>query len=404
MNQMDLINILFSVSLLLFLSKVMRDLLSKWQMPVVAGEILLGILIGPTWLGNLSPAFSQWLFPTQGLAGFVMQGLCQGALLLLLFAAGLEVQLKAIQAQGKSIILTTLFSMVIPFIAGLVLAILWPSLFHIAPKNPVLFATFIGIAMAISALPVIIRILMDLGLYQTKIGSMTVACASLIDMVGWIGFSLVLSGLNQKTIIVFPAWQSLIILGGLGFIMFLALRQLSGKPRNSLKQPTWKNPWLLGIASCFVITALAQLFQLHTTLGVFFSGILLSPLISEKARKRTTVFLSCVLSPLFFISIGAQVNFATNLDPTLITVIIFLAVISKLSGTYIGGRLVGLEGKEAFALGFALNARGAMEIILSRQALAVGLIQPTHFVALVIMALFTSLISGPALKYLVLDH
>jgi len=345
----DCSHLFLSLACLLLLARGVTSFLGCVNLPAVLGEILLGIFLGPTLLGTLFPTVSKWLLPIDGSVGSAFQLIIRMVVILLLFVAGMETNLSAIRTEGRKVLWIALGSALLPFVAGLLLALGFPALFGIVSGQPFLFGSFVGIAFAISALPVIIRILMDLGLYHSKVGTITVAAASLMDLWGWMAFTIILSNFKPTT-----------IQDSVGML--------------------WS----------------------HMTLLSFLVGILLgnSSHVPKKAQKLAYGIVIPFLSPLFFLSIGAKVNFAANWQVPLIASIIFLATFSKIAGTFVAGRLNGLSDKEALAVGFALNARGAMEIILSEKALEVGLIQPPLFVALVIMALFTSFLGGPAVKHL----
>jgi len=345
-----IIHLLLSVGSLLLLSKIISFFLKKISVPTVLGEILLGILIGPTCLRLISPGMSGWLFPLEGQIGTALQTLVQFAVIMLLIVAGMEANIRFLWTEAKRVLYITLGSWLMPFIAGFLLVTLFPALFGVTPDRQLLLAFFIGIALTVSALPVIIRILMDLGLYHEKIGVMTVTSASVMDLLGWTAFTIILSWHHAAFI---PDYAKVL----------------------------WSHMTLLGFI-----------------LGIVIANLRLLP---QQAQKLASGFVVQVLSPLFFISIGIKVNFLENLHFALILVIILVATTSKILGTFLGGLSGGLGRKEALAVGFALNTRGAMEIILSKQALDAGLIPQGIFVALVIMALFTSLLSGPAIQYLI---
>jgi Kef-type K+ transport system membrane component KefB len=349
----DTLHLFLCLGSLLLLSRLFNAFAGRISLPAVLGEILLGILIGPTFLGTFFPAVSEWLFPVTGDISIAMKNLSRFAVIMLLLVAGMETNLKALQVDRIKVISTTLGSAIVPFSAGFLLVFFNPALFDVSPEKHSLLSCFVGISLAISALPVIIRILMDLGLYGSSIGRVTVAAASLLDLLGWTAFTMVLGYLNPVPI------QD-------------AVRML------------WS----------------------HTTLLSFIVGVIVGnlPFIHAKVRRLAHDFVIPVLSPLFFLSIGATVNFASNLNVTLIAVVIIAATASKLFGTFLGARLGGINGKEALAIGFALNARGAMEIILSKHALEAGLIKPNLYVALIVMAIFTSMLSVPAIKYLILNQ
>lgn len=349
----DLSHLLLCIGCLLLLAKVVTSCTSRMGLPAVLGEILLGIAIGPTLLGTLFPEASGWIFPVTGETGEVMQNLSRVAVIMLLFVAGMETDLNALRKEGPRVFTTAFGSSSIPFAVGFLMVLSMPALFNTAPDRHLLLAAFVGIALSISALPVIIRILMDLGLYQSRVGLVTVASASVMDILGWTAFTVVLFCLHP-----------------------FSLQEIGSK--------LWS----------------------HSTLLSFITGIIVgnSPYVHEKVKKVAYGFVIPMVSPLFFLSVGVKVNFVTNWDFALIGTIILVATLSKLTGTFLGARLAGLPGKEALAVGFALNVRGAMEIILSKQALEAGLIQADLFVALVVMAMFTSMMSAPALQAIILNQ
>lgn len=345
----DYFHLCLSIGCLLVLAKGITFFCNRMALPTVLGEILSGILIGPTLLGEAFPSVSEWVFPKTGEVGRALHDIIQIAVILLLFVAGMEIRLKALWGESRTIFSVVAGSMLVPLLTGFGLVYFCPLLFDVLPEAQSGLACFMGVAFAISALPVIIRILMDLGLYHSNIAVITVASAGIMDILGWCGFALVLHFFNPVP--------------GSGFLTMLSS---------------------------------------HATILSFIAGVLIgnAPYIPMKGRKVIYSFIVLILSPLFFISIGASVNFAQNLNLPLIAVVILVASLSKVTGTFLGGLLGGLKRKEALTVGLALNARGAMEILLSKQALDLGLIQPVVFVALVIMALFTSLVGGPAIRFL----
>jgi Kef-type K+ transport system membrane component KefB len=351
MTATGLIHLFLGPGSLVLLSKITTSFACRAIVPAVLLEILLGIMAGPTVLGTLLPAWSEWFFPVAGEVGAVLKQLSQVAVLMLLFVAGLETDLKVLRTETGKVAVTALGSFLVPFAAGFLLVFFNPELFGVAADRHGYLASFLGIALAISALPVIIRILIDLGIYQSRIGVITVAAASLMDILGWTAFTVLLYVLNP-----------------------------------------------------FPIQDAAKMLWSHSTLLSFFIGIMLgnAPFLPEKLKRWAYQFVILVMSPLFFLSVGARINFAANWEFAMIGMVILVATASKLLGTFMGGRYGRLGVRDALAVGFALNVRGAMEIILSKHALEVGLIEPNLYVALVVMALFTILLGSPAIKFLVL--
>lgn len=397
----DLIVLLTSIGSILILSRLFAELGKKIKMPVVMGEIVLGILIGPTLLGMLLPEFSATYFPKEGSVKIATDGITSLAVIMLLFVAGLEVQLPVVLKQGRAAIIVSVMSMIIPF--GLGFSIVWffPNFFTFLPEHKLVYSLFFGTAMAVSALPVITRILMDLNIFKTKVGMIIIAAAIFDDLTGWLIFSLILSMMGQEGEIT-NIWYTIGMILGFGLFMLLIGKRIINR---ALPWIQTKLSWPGGVLSislgfCFLGAAFTESIGLHAILGAFIMGIAFgdSVHLHEKAREIIHQFVTNVFAPLFFVSIGLRVNFIENFDPQLVLIVLFLAVICKVFGATLGGYLGGLSRRESLAVGFGLNARGAMEIILGTLALNAGLIDQKMFVALVVMALLTSIVSGPLVK------
>jgi len=397
----DLLVLLAAIGMLLILSRLVAELGKKFKLPIVMGEILLGILIGPTVFGSISPEIFSELFPKTGGAKIALDGITSLAVIMLLFVAGMEVQLNVVLKQGKAAIYTSFTSMIIPFILGFTIVWYFPGIFHFEEKYHLVYALFFGIAMSISALPVITRILMDLNLFKTNVGMVVIAAAIFDDLTGWLAFSLVLSMIGQEGEIT-SIWYTIGMILGFGLFMLIIGKWIINKIlpwiQNKLSWPGGVLSICLGC--CFLGAAFTENIGLHAILGAFITGIAFgdSVHLHEKAREIIHQFVTNVFAPLFFVSLGLRVNFIQNFDPVLVLIVLFLAVVCKVFGASLGAYMGGLSKREAVAVGFGLNARGAMEIILGTLALNAGLIDERMFVALVVMALITSIISGPLMK------
>jgi Kef-type K+ transport system membrane component KefB len=402
----DIMVLLLSIGGMLILSRLLAELGRKLKLPVVMGEILAGVIIGPTVFGYFFPAEFKNIFPQEGTVKIAMDGITQLAVIMLLFVAGLEVQLQIVLKQGRTAVLTSVTSMLIPFMLGFGAVWFFPDFFNIG-KDKLIYALFFGIAMAVSAIPVIARILMDLNLYKTKVGMVIMAAAIFDDLTGWLLFSLVLSMMGKEAEIT-NIWQTVGLILGFGLFMLII-----GKRVINLALP-WvqkKLSWPGGVLSLclglgFLGAAFTEAIGLHAILGAFIIGIAIgdSVHLREEARQIIHQFVTNIFAPLFFVSIGLKVNFIADFDLTLVLIVLFLAVICKVLGASLGAWMGGMKGREAFAVGFGLNARGAMEIILGKLALDAELIDKKMFVALVVMALLTSIISGPLMRHFARDQ
>lgn len=395
--------LLLSLAVMLIFSRIAAEFGRMFRFPAVMGEILMGIVLGPTILGKLAPDLSGILFPPTGNAVIALEGIIKISVIMMLFVAGMEVQLPMVMKQGKAALTTGFFGMSIPFIMGFSSAWYFPHWFGNSGSSPLQFSLFMGTAFSISALPVIARILIDLNLFKTKLGMVIIASAMLIDLLGWLVFSLILATRDESNgLNAFYFAFSYIILFGL-FMLTIGKRILN----MSLPWIQTKLSWpggVLGISLgiCFLCAGLTEYFGIHAVLGAFIAGIAIgdSVHLRDEAREIIHQFVTNIFAPLFFVSIGLRLDFLQNFDGSLILIVLLISYFSKIFGATIGARIGGFSRKESLAVGFGLNARGAMEIILGSLALNYGIIEAPVFVALVVMALVTSLTSGPFLRIL----
>lgn len=397
----DIIILLSSIGGILVLARVFSELCKKIHMPIVMGEILLGIILGPTVFGALSPDLSASVLPKVGAAKIALEGITTLSVVMLLFVAGMGAQLQVMLKQGKAGVYTSFTSMLIPFVLGFCAVWFFPHFFTFASERKLAYALFFGIAMAVSALPVITRILMEMDLFKTKVGMIIISAAVFDDLTGWLLFSFVLSIMGEHSEVNSIGFTIVMILS-FGFFMLTIGRYIINQTLRWIQQkPVWSGGVLtIALGLCFLGAAFTEYLGLHAILGAFIIGIAFGDSVHLQDRERDIIhqFVTNVFAPLFFVSIGLKVNFIDNFDLPLVLLVFFLAVACKVFGGFLGAYLGGLTKRESLAVGFGLNARGAMEIILGTLALNVGLIDSKMFVALVVMALVTSMISGPLMK------
>lgn len=399
----ELTQLLIQLSVMLAFGRLMAEVARKFKQPAVVGEIFAGLILGPTILGTFSIDAFDFLFPSTGASALVLDGFTKVAVVMLLFIAGLEVDLHIVFQQGKQAIFSSLLGLCIPFLLGFGIPYLFPVYFGVGKTdNALLFPLFMGTAMAITALPVIVRIMMDLKLFKTKIGMLVVASAMIDDIIGWMIFSVILGMIGRGGQI--SIGYTLLLTTGFAAFMLTIGRGLLNRILPWVnKKLAWPGGLLaLSLSLCFLAAAFTESIGIHAVFGSFIVGIALgdSEHMSERAKEIVHQFINNIFAPLFFVSIGLKVNFLANFDPWLTLLIIFIAFAGKMIGSGLGTRLGGFTWRESLAAGFGMNARGAMEIILGIVALESGLINEKVFVSLVIMALVTSMTSGPLMKWM----
>ena len=398
----DIIVLLLGLGVLLGSARFLGEIAQRWNQPAVLGEMLAGIILGPTLLGRLAPQLTHALFPSSGPAALALDGFTTLAIALFLLVAGIEVDLSVMWRQGKAAGVVGLAGTVFPFALGYVAILALPGILTPNPTaDPRLFALFFATALSITALPVIARVLMDLGLYRGDLGMLVVGAAVLNDLIGAIIFAVLLSMMGTG------AGHGPGIVGTIALTLGFAVLILPVGRAMIHRSLPWlqaHTSWPGGVlAFALSITLLCAAFTewvgVHAIFGAFLAGVSIgdSSHLREHTRAIVSDFVSFIFAPVFFATIGLRVNFIAHFDWLLVLVVLVVACAGKIIGCGLSARLVGLNVREAWAIGFGMNARGAMEIIFGLLALEYKLIDERMFVALVVMALATSVMSGPAM-------
>jgi Kef-type K+ transport system membrane component KefB/mannitol/fructose-specific phosphotransferase system IIA component (Ntr-type) len=393
---------LLSLAVLLSASRLLGELARRLGFPLVFGELASGILLGPTVLGRIAPGGQKWLFPG-GVPANMLAGYTNVAVVLLLVVAGLEVNLGIVRRRGRSALLTSLMGIAVPLAGGVVLGVLLPDSDLVRPDHRTLFALFMGVALSISALPVIAKTLLDLGLFKTDIGLLVMAAAMIDDLAGWLAFSVLLGPMQGGVVNLRSVVKSVSLTVG-----FIAVALVIGRPllgRLIVKLQSDHHSGQRRVLSLIILLALfggafTQGIGIHAVFGGFVVGVVVGDARHLKERTRVIVhdFVTNIFAPVFFASLGLRADFVKSFDLRLCVLVFVIASAAKVIGCTLGARTGGLRWRPSAAVGFGLNARGAMEIILALLALEAGLLREQVFVALVVMALATSLISGPVMK------
>lgn len=399
----EIVVIFLALGVLLAVARIFGEIARKLNQPAVLGELLAGILLGPSVLGYFVPELTSYLFPKSGSVATVFGGLRTISIVLFLLVAGMEVDLSTLWRQGKAAISVGVSGIALPFSLGVILALAAPNfLDHETQANKLAFTLFMGTAMSITALPVIARTLMDLKLYRTDFGMLVIAAAMFDDLVGWILFASILGLVGQTAE---HGGHVLSTIAGVIALTTTILTVVRWFVHRSLPWIQAHATWPVSILSYFIAlaclgAACAEWLGIHAIFGAFLIGVAIgdSSHLREHTRNIMGALVSSFFAPLFFVSIGLGTNFVTNFDWQLTLVIISVACVAKIIGCTAGAIFGGIPRRDALAVGFAMNARGAMEIVLGLLALQAGLIDGRLFVSLVIMALVTSMICGPALR------
>jgi len=424
----DAITSLFlALGVMLALARAMGELVRKLHQPAVLGEIAAGVLLGPTVLGAFSPEIYHWLFADPAAATHtanfvVLEFLFLLSATLLLLVAGMEVDLGMALKQGKAAAAVALLGMLVPFSLGFAVAWVVPDALGLGPDvtDKLPFALFVGIAVSITALPVIASVLMDLKMLKSDIGMLIMSAAMLNDLLGWFVFAILLAliggqvnggdaaGAAEAANAAAGAGAAASVLTSIGLtVVFLAVVLTLGRWAFDRFVPmlqahtTWPGSMIsIVLVLALVCAAFTEYIGIHSIFGSFIAGVAIgdSDRLRESTRQTIHQFITNIFAPLFFAGIGLRVNFIESFDISVVLLVLVVAVIGKFSGSFVGARISGLKTRESAAIGGGMLAQGAMGIILGQLARQAGLIGEELFVAIVIMAMITSLAAGPLMQ------
>lgn len=404
----DYVSFFLSLGILLLSARLLAEVARKLGQPSILGELLAGILLGPTLLGKFAPDAMHFIFPVAGSVRTAFDAFTTLAIALFLTVAGMEVDLSTVWKQGKLALAVGGFALLVPFALGfgagsLVPAYVSPDLLGGAPgTSPLLFALFLATALAITALPVIAKTLMDIGMYRSDLGMLIIAAAVFIDLAGWVIFSVILSMIGGEEAHRFPVYMTVAATLAYAAAMLTIGRWLIHKTLPAIQAHMSWPAGVLGVSVSLALfgAALTEWIGVHAIFGAFLVGVALGDSSHLRERTRTTMdqFVSFIFAPIFFASIGLRFDFQAEFDGVLILIVLVLGYAGKLIGCKLAGSLFKMDKRENWALGVGMSTHGAMDIILGLLALEAGLISTRLFVALVVVAVITAATAGPLME------
>jgi Kef-type K+ transport system membrane component KefB len=389
-------SLIVAILLLLVVSRVAAELAERFGQPAMIGEIIAGLILGPALLNLIhqSPELTA---------------IADIGLLMLVLLAGMEISLNQLfdAFSGRNLWIS-IMGFVVPFAFGLGLGV---ALGLDANRT-----IFVGLCISITALPVSIRILMDIGRLQTTIGQRIIGAAIANDVVALLVLGVIVNANTSQA-----GWRDVVVSAGMPtakVVLFMAAVVLAGKAINKAASMAHLDEWRESLGSrvrvkepvfaatllfVVVFAALAEALGLHFVVGAFFGSVLLShellgPQQFEQARKTASAVSMGFLAPLFFASIGLAFDPSGLSDVWLTIGVVVVAFVGKILSGRLGGWLAGMSAKESWALGMGLNGRGIMELVVARIGLSTGLIGAGLFSVLVLMGMITTIVTPTLLK------
>ena len=401
LSSAEVLNFLIIVSVILIAARMLGEICRKYNQSVVIGEILAGIILGPSLLGSFFPKLFNEIFTSQPRSYAAFDGLANIGIILLMFIAGFEVDLKQIRKQGKPAASISIMGLVFPFVIGFVAVyFFYHNLFASPIKNPTIPAMFFGTALSITALSVIAKILMDMEMLRSKLGNLILTAAMINDFLGWILFSIIIQLMKTGKQEGSFASVSLILL--YTFVLLTIGRWIVDKILMVANKFFSIGVMItLAVCLCLLSAVFTEYLGVRGIFGAFLMGVAIgdSKYFPERLQSILHQFVINIIAPLFFASIGLQINFVTNFNFEIVTIILVIACFTKIIGSVIGSKMSGLNKNESYVIAFGMNSRGSQAIILGALALQAKIIDQPVFVGLVVMTIVTILMAAPLMRY-----
>jgi Kef-type K+ transport system membrane component KefB/nucleotide-binding universal stress UspA family protein len=404
----ELLVFFVQVLVLLVVARSLGQVMKMVGQPSVIGELGAGLILGPSVLGKLAPDLFSWLFPGDPVQSAMLFTVGWLGVVFLLVLTGFETDLALIRALGRATAYVATGSLLVPFIFGLGAGYFMPSLFRGDEGGRLVFALFMGTALSISSLPVIAKVLAEMGLMRRNFGQMTLAAAMANDVVGWIALG-VIAGVAQSG--GFSVGDLALTLGGMGLFLALALTVGQWAVDLTLRSLRRVSAGVTGSVTTIAVIALAagvatQAIGVEAVLGAFVAGIVIgrSRFRQPEIEHHIESITLGVFAPIFFATAGLRVDLGLLNDSEILTwglVVVAVASLSKFIGSLLGGIRADLPLRESAALGAGLNARGALEIVIATVGLSLGVLNGPSYAVIVLMAMVTSMMAPPMLRAIV---
>jgi Kef-type K+ transport system membrane component KefB len=397
-HQLDaLYHVLLALVLILLLGRWLGKLFTHFGQPRVIGEMVAGIMLGPSLLGHFWPAATEFILPPH--AQPALKIIAQVGVILYMFLVGLELNAGLLRSRAHATVAISHASILTPFLLGAIVALwLYPELGtpHVSFRS---FALFMGVAMSITAFPVLARILTDRRMENTALGVVALSCAAIDDVTAWCLLAFVVGVANAE---MDGAVQTIVLALVYIAIMFTVVRPLALRflGRGADHPPRRMAVWVLVALLFSALTA--EWIGIHAIFGAFLLGAII-PHDSDVAvdfRHKLEDIVKILLLPAFFAYTGmrTEIGLVAGWQAWMFcAVIIAVATLGKFGGTFVAARFTGLDSRTSAALGILMNTRGLMELIVLNIGLELGVISPKLFAMMVIMALVTTIATTPVL-------
>jgi Kef-type K+ transport system membrane component KefB/nucleotide-binding universal stress UspA family protein len=395
-----------AIILLLIVGRGLGEVLQRYGQPAIMGQLIGGILLGPSLFGLVWPSAQHLIFSTDPAQKSMIDAVSQLGILLLLMLTGMETDLKLVRRVGAACFAISATGVLVPFVCGFALAQFLPA--SLLPKagEHIVAGLFLGTALSISSVKIVAMVVREMNFMRRNLGQVIVSSAIIEDTIGWLIVAITFGIASSGHIELWPLTKTVV-----GVAAFMGFSFTIGR-RIVFTLIRWANDWfksefavitmILIIMGTMALTT--NLLGVHTVLGAFVSGILIgeSPILSDHIESQLRGIITALFMPVFFGTAGLSANLTVLADPqlALLTVgLVLIASIGKFSGAFAGGKATGFSWGESLAVGTAMNARGSTEVIVATIGLSMGVLSHNLFTMIVTMAVITTLAMPPMLRW-----
>ncbi len=392
--------LLLQIITIIIVARFFGWIFRKIGQPTVIGEIIAGIFLGPSLVGMYFPEYSALLFPVESLGN--LQFLSQIGLILFMFVIGMELDLKVLKNKANDAVVISHASIVIPFALGIGLSYFVYHQFAPAGVEFLSFSLFMGIAMSITAFPVLARIVQERGIHKTKLGTIVITCAAADDITAWCILAAVIAIVKAGSFV--SSLYIIMLAAGYVVMMLFLVKPFLKKVGDlySSSENLSKPVVAIFLLTLIISSYMTEVIGIHALFGAFMTGAIMPDI-----TKFRNVFIEKVedvavilLLPLFFVFTGLRTEIGLINDAYLWKVtagIILVAVVGKFIGSALAARFIGQNWRDSLTIGALMNTRGLMELVVLNIGYELGVLSPQIFTMMVIMALVTTFMTGPAL-------
>lgn len=394
------------IIVLMIVGRLLGEVMLRLRQPAVMGQLIAGLLLGPSFLGLLIPDAQLALFPKNPEQKAMIDAVSQFGILLLLLLTGMETDLKLVRQTGRAALFASLMGIVIPFLCGVGLGEMLPDSMLPDPGKRLITSLFLGTALSIASVKIVAMVVREMNFMRRVVGQVILASAIIDDSIGWIIVSIIFSLALHGSVETVSLAQSII-----GTIVFMVASLTIGR-RAVFFAIRWVNDNFVSdfavITAILVIMGIMSLITyligVHTVLGAFVAGLLVgeSPILTRHIDEQLRGIITAFFAPVFFGIAGLTADLTILIDPKIafFTVgLILIASIGKFTGAFIGAELGGLTRREGFALACGMNARGSTEVIIATVGLSMGALNQDLFTMIVAMAVLTTMAMPPTLRW-----